>query len=432
MSYYLVHYWGWLAAAVAAGVATPLLAQKLGWLADLEDHWLPRIGVVFAIPVVLLLMQVVTGKGGLLLEAAVALVAAYIVGGLLGAAATKLLPGRYEGWWVGLFVTGLIWIGFAIVVYPNIEPDLKTRVGEVVEKAGVDPLNFDVAGRDVLLPADIEAAKRSELATQILQVAGVRRVTEVEDLTGPALAAKTLAKLKADAAAKEAAEAAAKEAAAKAAEEAAAKEAAKASASKKAKAAADAAAHEAALKEAAAKEAAAKEAAAKEAAAKEAAAKEAATKEAAAKEAATKDAAAKEPAAAVKTADAAGTAPAAQSCQTKLAAVVAVEKITFEPRSAELSKASLPVLDKLSAILQQCQAVTIEVAGHTDGGGKKAANQALSERRAEAVVESLTKAKGGLGAAKLTAVGYGSSKPIDSNDTAEGRAKNRRIEFVVK
>jgi outer membrane protein OmpA-like peptidoglycan-associated protein len=417
MTYYLTQYWGWIAAAVAAGIATPLLAQKLGWLADLEDFWLKRVGIAFAIPVVLLVMQVITGKPGLLLEAAVVLVIAYVAGSAFGGVTAKLLPVKYEGWWVGLFATGLIWLGFAIVVYPNIEPDLKTRVGEVVEKAGVDVLNFDVAGRDVLLPADIEAAKRTELTAEILQVPGVRRVTEVEDLTGAALSAKTIAKLKTEVAAKEAAEAAAKEAA----EEAAAKESSKSTASKKAKAAADAA-HDAAVKEAAAKEAAAKEAAAKEAAAKEAAAKEAATKDGATL------------AAPAKVADAAGTIPAtpAQACQSKLVAVVAAEKITFEPRSAELNKESLPVLEKLGAILVQCPAVSIEVAGHTDAGGKKAKNQALSERRAEAVVASLTKAKIGVGSAKLTAVGYGASKPVDSNDTPEGRAKNRRIEFVVK
>ena len=57
-------------------------------------------------PVLLLVMQVVTGKPGLLLEAAVALVVAYVVGSVVGGAAAKLLPVRFEGWWVGLFATG--------------------------------------------------------------------------------------------------------------------------------------------------------------------------------------------------------------------------------------------------------------------------------------------------------------------------------------
>ena len=426
MSYFLMQYWGWLAAAVAAGVATPLLSVRFGWTADLEDYWLKRVGLVAAVPVLLLVMQVVTGKGGLLLEVAVALLVAYVVGGVIGGVSTKLMPVRYEGWWVGLFATGVIWIGFAIIAYPKIEPDLRERVVAVVEKAGGDPINLDIAGRDVLLPTDIEQAKRAELVTEILLVEGVRRVTEVEDLTGPALSAKTIAKLNAEAAAKNAAEAAAKEAAAKAAEEAAAKEAK--AASKKAKAAAEAAAHEAAVKEAAAKEAATKEAAAKEAAAKEAAAKEAAAKEAAAKDAA-KDSPKPAPA---QTADAVGAVPAATAatCQSKLTAVVAAEKINFERGSAEITKPSLLVIDKLTTVLTQCPAVAIEVAGHTDAGGKKAANQALSQRRAEAVVDTLSKK--GVGAVKLTAVGYGSSKPIASNDNAEGRNQNRRIEFVVK
>lgn len=423
MSYYLMQYWGWLAAAVAAGVATPLLAARFGWTADLEDYWLKRVGLVAAVPVLLLVMQVVTGKGGLLLEVAVAMLVAYVVGGVIGGVSTKLLPVRYEGWWVGLFATAVIWIGFAIIAYPKIEPGLRERVAAVVEKAGGDPINLDIAGRDVLLPTDIEQAKRAELVTEILLVEGVRRVTEVEDLSGPALSAKTIAKLNAEAAAKTAAEAAAKEAAAKVADDAAAKDAAKVAASKKAKAAAEAAAHEAAAKEAAAKEAAVKEAAAKEAAAKEAAAKEAAVKEATAKDA--------KPAPA-QTADAVGTVPAATAatCQSKLTAVVVAEKINFERGSAEIAKPSLVVIDKLTAVLTQCPAVAIEVAGHTDAGGKKAANQALSQRRAEAVVETLSKK--GVGAVKLTAVGYGSSKPIASNDNAEGRNQNRRIEFVVK
>jgi outer membrane protein OmpA-like peptidoglycan-associated protein len=95
-----------------------------------------------------------------------------------------------------------------------------------------------------------------------------------------------------------------------------------------------------------------------------------------------------------------------------------------------LSKKSLPVLAKLAGVIALCPKAQIEVAGHTDAGGKKAANQALSERRAEAVVEGLSKA--GIGSAKLVAVGYGATKPIESNDTADGRSKNRRIEFVVK
>lgn len=71
----------------------------------------------------------------------------------------------------------------------------------------------------------------------------------------------------------------------------------------------------------------------------------------------------------------------------------------------------------------------VVVEGHTDSTGPDAYNQKLSERRANAVVKYLVNTVG-VDAAKLTAVGYGESKPVASNDTAEGRAKNRRVEFT--
>lgn len=438
MLYLVTHYWIWLAAAFVVGAVTPLLADKFGWAADLENYWVSRVGVVLAVALVLVLAQLASGKAELLLEAGIGLVIAYVAGGLAGGIAPGLLPVRFEGWWVGLFATGLILAVFGITTLPKLEPDLRERVADVVKEAGADPLNFDVAGRDVLLPADLGSDKvRASLGEQILKVPGVRRVADVDELSGSALAAKTVAKLQAEAEAKAKAESAAKEAAAKEAAAKAAKDAAQKHAAAKAKA--DAEAKEAAAKEAAAKEAAAKEAAAKEAAAKaaaEAAAKQAVADEAAKKVAdeAAKQAAAK-PAAApaeIKTANATGALPSspAQDCQGRVSALASAEKINFERRSAVIDKASQPLLDKLAAAIKQCPAVTIEVAGYTDGAGKKSANVALSKRRAEAVVASLTKV--GIGSVKLVAEGYGSAKPIAANHTAEGRAQNRRIEFVVK
>jgi outer membrane protein OmpA-like peptidoglycan-associated protein len=425
-----MHHWIWLAVAAAAGALTPLLAQRFGWAADLEDYWLKRIGLVLAVPLVLVVAHLVSGKPGLLLEAALALVIAYIAGGLIGGAPVRLLPGRYEGWWVGLFVTGVIWAVFAITAYGKIEPELRERVTAAVQEAGGDPLNFDVAGRDVLLPSD--ADKRDEVAKHVLDVAGVRLVAEVDGLTGAALAAKTIAKLTAEA------DAAKAEATAKA------EAAAKVEAEAEAKAKAEEAAHAAAAAKPAAKASKAEVAVKAEAAAKpETAAKadapkdqaaHAATEHAATEHAATPDAAAPQPATApVKLADAAGTATAiydSKSCQTKLSAVVAEEQINFEPKSAVLATKSLPVLARLAGVIALCLNAQIEVAGHTDSGGKKARNQALSQERAEAVVQNLTRI--GVGSAKLAAVGYGATKPADSNATPEGRAKNRRIEFLVK
>ena len=71
----------------------------------------------------------------------------------------------------------------------------------------------------------------------------------------------------------------------------------------------------------------------------------------------------------------------------------------------------------------------IEIGGHTDSRGSTAYNQRLSESRARAVVEYLSSK--GIDSRRLKFKGYGSSKPIDTNSTEEGRARNRRVEFTV-
>jgi OOP family OmpA-OmpF porin len=78
----------------------------------------------------------------------------------------------------------------------------------------------------------------------------------------------------------------------------------------------------------------------------------------------------------------------------------------------------------------RCPNTNIEIAGHTDSDGEEPSNQALSEKRAQAVTDYLVKA--GLPANRFSAVGYGSTQPIAGNDNDQGRAQNRRIDFVVK
>src|SRR5205085_2649433 len=72
----------------------------------------------------------------------------------------------------------------------------------------------------------------------------------------------------------------------------------------------------------------------------------------------------------------------------------------------------------------------VEVAGHTDNSGDPGYNKDLSKRRAKAVMGYLV--EHGVGAGRLTAEGYGSEQPVAGNDTAIGRAKNRRVELRVK
>jgi outer membrane protein OmpA-like peptidoglycan-associated protein len=121
----------------------------------------------------------------------------------------------------------------------------------------------------------------------------------------------------------------------------------------------------------------------------------------------------------------------AAQCQTALSGLVAKDSVKFTASSAKLAPESKPLIASLGAALARCPAsVKVEVSGYTDNSGDAAKNKALSKSRAQAVVDAL-KAKGAK-AGQLSAVGYGPDKPVASNDTAEGKADNRRIEFSVK
>jgi OOP family OmpA-OmpF porin len=117
-------------------------------------------------------------------------------------------------------------------------------------------------------------------------------------------------------------------------------------------------------------------------------------------------------------------------CQQLFADLLAKARIRFESARAELSQDSLGLLDRLIETALRCPNANIEIAGHTDADGDPAGNQMLSEKRAQAVTDYLVRA--GLQASRFAAVGYGSTQPLGSNDTEEGKAQNRRIDFVVK
>jgi outer membrane protein OmpA-like peptidoglycan-associated protein len=72
--------------------------------------------------------------------------------------------------------------------------------------------------------------------------------------------------------------------------------------------------------------------------------------------------------------------------------------------------------------------LNFSVEGHTDSDGEDAANQKLSEARAQSVLNEMTKL--GIAASRLTSKGHGETKPMAGNDTPEGKAQNRRVEFV--
>lgn len=117
-------------------------------------------------------------------------------------------------------------------------------------------------------------------------------------------------------------------------------------------------------------------------------------------------------------------------CQQLFSDLLAKGKIRFESGRATIDPDSAGLLDRLIETAMRCPTTNIEIAGHTDGDGEDAFNQALSEKRAQAVADYLVKA--GLPASRFTATGYGSTQPVAGNDTDEGKAQNRRIEFVVR
>jgi OOP family OmpA-OmpF porin len=117
-------------------------------------------------------------------------------------------------------------------------------------------------------------------------------------------------------------------------------------------------------------------------------------------------------------------------CQQLFFDLLGKAKIRFDSGKATIDKDSMGLLDKLIETALRCPTANIEVAGHTDSDGDSNGNMTLSEKRAQAVADYLIKA--GLPTDRLRAVGYGSTQPVAANDTDEGKAKNRRIDFVVK
>jgi len=117
-------------------------------------------------------------------------------------------------------------------------------------------------------------------------------------------------------------------------------------------------------------------------------------------------------------------------CQQLFSDLLAKGKIRFESGRATIDPDSAGLLDRLIETALRCPSANIEIAGHTDADGEDGFNQALSEKRAQAVTDFLVKA--GLPAERFMAMGYGSTQPVASNDTDEGKAQNRRIDFVVR
>ena len=104
--------------------------------------------------------------------------------------------------------------------------------------------------------------------------------------------------------------------------------------------------------------------------------------------------------------------------------------ITFDVGKAVIKPESMGEINRIVKLMTDDPSLKFEVQGHTDNTGNAASNQTLSEQRAQAIVSKLVEM--GISADRLTAVGKGQTNPIADNSTDEGRAKNRRVEFIKK
>ena len=106
-----------------------------------------------------------------------------------------------------------------------------------------------------------------------------------------------------------------------------------------------------------------------------------------------------------------------------------LQNIFFDVDRYELKEKSFTELEKVARFLDENPQIRIEIGGHTDNSGNPAYNQQLSEKRANAVYNYLI--SNGVSPKRLSAKGFGSSKPVASNETEDGRQQNRRIEFTI-
>jgi outer membrane protein OmpA-like peptidoglycan-associated protein len=103
--------------------------------------------------------------------------------------------------------------------------------------------------------------------------------------------------------------------------------------------------------------------------------------------------------------------------------------VTFKTNSDDINASFYQVLNSVALVLKEFDKTVVDVAGHADSTGPDDKNMALSQRRAGSVSTYLSSQ--GINAQRLIAVGYGETRPIASNDTAEGRAQNRRVEITL-
>jgi len=119
--------------------------------------------------------------------------------------------------------------------------------------------------------------------------------------------------------------------------------------------------------------------------------------------------------------------PTPEECEAEIRAILKIGKITFEPGSATIDAAALGTMDDIAEVLKRCGDLPLEIQGYTDSQGRESMNLALSQSRAESVLNELRARR--VLTSSFLAKGYGEENPIADNKSEEGREENRRIEF---
>jgi outer membrane protein OmpA-like peptidoglycan-associated protein len=420
MAYVVSYLWSWVLSAFVIGIATAILVRQ-----PEEKRWIARwtIWACLALLAAAAVARVdaLVGRPGLYVESGVASFVAFILGGVVGTRFTAGSLREHKGWALGLGPAALTWLGACLFATPGLEADLKARAGQAIESAGGDPLKIEIAGRDVILPSDV--ADRDKLIDKLLDVNGVRLVAaKLGAITEPPARVAASASAPATGEIEGAATAVDKAPT----EKAPAAQALKEKATEPSPVAAEVGRPLAVEAPPAAEIAAPTNAAlpTRESAVQQAATETPEQSRSTGAAPADNNATA---AAVLAGLRAAGELDAA-TCQAVLSATATLEKIEFGNASAKIRFVTAPVLDKIAALLKRCPGVKVEIGVHTDAAG--AANQRLSQDRADKLISYLERE--GVARGMLSGVGYGGSKPIASNATDESRARNRRVEFIVK